>query len=187
MSDYIVEPKSRIKLRSLANKLRKILCLTDVIWIPIVELLDVFAEVFEGFSYEIVPDNELPKRTHAETNIRTGHIKIKESIYERACAGKGRDRMTIAHEIAHFFMLCSCGFKLIRVDDSSRWPLYYHPEWQAKFFAGEFMISYRLTKGMKPNAIKRRCGVSSKAANYQYSHGRKGGDNYKKTNKKALH
>lgn len=110
MIDYAVEAKSRKDLRMLANILRKRLGLQDCLYIPIVELLDLLPDLFDGFSYEIVPDNELGKNTHAETDIRTGHIKIKESVYERACAGKGRDRMTIAHEIAHYFTLCFSRF-----------------------------------------------------------------------------
>jgi hypothetical protein len=114
LSDYIVESKSRKELRRLARVLRKHLGLENELWIPIVELLDVLAEVFSDFSYEIVGDNELPNGTHAETDIRTGHIKIKESVYLRACNGEGRDRMTIAHEIGHYFTLCFCGFSLQR-------------------------------------------------------------------------
>ena len=85
MPDYIVEPKSRKDLRLLARMLRKHLGLENELWVPIVELLDVLVEVFDDFSYEIVEDCELPNGTHAETNVRTGHIKIKESVYERAC------------------------------------------------------------------------------------------------------
>ena len=88
MSDYIVEPKSRKELRCLANALRKHLGLENERWIPIVELLDVFAEIFDDFNYEIVQDNALPKGVHAETDIRSGNIFIKESVYERACDGK---------------------------------------------------------------------------------------------------
>lgn len=67
------------------------------------KLLDVLAEVFEDFSYEIVEDDELPLGTHADTDVLTGHIRIKQSVYNNACNGNGRDRMTIAHEIGHFF------------------------------------------------------------------------------------
>lgn len=67
MSEYIVEGKSRKDLRNLAFNLRKHLGLEKRLWVPIVELLDVLSEIFEGFSYEIVGENELPGGTHAET------------------------------------------------------------------------------------------------------------------------
>lgn len=114
MAEYMVEPKSRMDLRSLAELLRSFLNLDDKLWIPIVEILDVLPEICDDFSYEIVSDGELPNDVHALTNAKTGHITIKESIYERACNGEGRDRMTIAHEIGHYFTICFCGFQLQR-------------------------------------------------------------------------
>jgi len=167
LTEYIVEPKSRKDLRVLAETLRKHLRLKDELWVPIVELLDILSEIFQDFSYEIVPDHELPTTIHADTDIRTGHIRIKESVYERACDGEGRDRMTIAHEIGHYFTLCFCGFKLQRNFSRSKVPPYQDPEWQAKCFAGEFMVSKRLTKGMSPFEIMQACGVSFDAAEVQ--------------------
>jgi Zn-dependent peptidase ImmA (M78 family) len=170
LSEYIVEPKSRKDLRFLANKLREYLGLKDMLRIPIDKLLDILEEVLEDFSYEIVPDNELPWNVHAETNIRTGHISIKESVYDRACDGEGRDRMTIAHEIGHFFTLCFCGFSLQRNFSQKRIPPFEDPEWQAKCFAGEFMVAKHLTENMSIEEIASACGVSFEAAKYQYEH-----------------
>lgn len=170
MTNYKVEAKSRADLRKLAHKLREYLCLDDVLYFPIVELLDVLTELFEDFNYEIVEDNVLPKKVHADTDIRTGLIRIKESVYEGACNGKGRDRMTIAHEIAHFFTLCFCGFKVQRNFDNSKIPPYCDPEWQAKCFAGELMVPAHRVKGMTALEIANRCGVSYEAACVQYKH-----------------
>ena len=170
MPDYIVEPKSRKDLRCLAQILRKRLGLEDELWVPIVELLDVLGEIFEDFSYEIVPDDALQRGIHAETDIHTGHITIKESVYEKACNGEGRDRMTIAHEIGHYFTLCFCGFKLHRNFKQKKVKCYNDPEWQAKCFAGEFMIPYHLTDKMTSSEIVRACGVSYDAAEYQHTH-----------------
>lgn len=170
MSDYIVESKSREDLRRLARVLREFLGLENELWIPIVELLDVLSEIFSDFSYEIVRDIELPSDTHAETDIRTGHIRIKESVYLRACNGEGRDRMTIAHEIGHYFTLCFCGFSLQRNFKRQEVKSYNDPEWQAKCFAGEFMVAHHLTGNMDVTQIVEACGVSNEAAKYQYNH-----------------
>lgn len=170
MPDYIVEPKSRRDLRRLARLLRRKLQIDDKLWIPIVEVLDILAEILPDFSYEIVPDSALPRGAHAETDIVTGHIRIKETVYERACDGKGRDRMTIAHEIGHHFTLRFCGFRLYRNFRRRRVKAFNDPEWQAKCFAGEFMIGHHLTGAMSPREIVRRCGVSLDAAEYQHSH-----------------
>ncbi len=170
MADYIVESKSRKDLRNLAETLRRFLKLENEPRVPIVELLDVFTQVFEDFNYEIVPDYALPSGVHAETDIRTGHITIKESVYEGACDGEGRDRMTIAHEIGHYFTLSFCGFSLQRNYSHQKVKPYNDPEWQAKCFAGEFMVPHHLTNDMSPDEIVEACGVSYDAASYQYNH-----------------
>lgn len=170
-TDYIVQGTSRNNLRKLARNIRKMFGLDNELYFPIVESLDVFSEVFRGFSYEIVEDSELPRGVHADTDVRTGHIRIKESIYERACDGAGRDRMTIAHEIGHYLTLCVCGFKLQRnYEPEKEIPAYKNPEWQAKCFAGELMIPAHLVKGMNAVEISIKCGVSLDAANVQWSH-----------------
>lgn len=110
----MVEAKSRDDLRSLARQFRKLLQLDNELYFPIVELLDIMSEIFDDFSYEIIEDNVFTENIHADTDIKTGHIRIKESVYIGACKGEGRDRMTIAHEIGHYFTICVCGFKLTR-------------------------------------------------------------------------
>ncbi len=169
MTEYSVEGKSREKLRMLAEELRDVLGIKNKIYVPIVEFLDALGVVFDDFSYEIVEDDYFPNNIHAETDIRTGHIRIKQCVYDNACAGAGRDRMTIAHEIAHYFLLCICEFKLERNFENREVPAFEDPEWQAKCFAGEFMVSKELTRGMNPIEIAEKCGVSLDAALIQYN------------------
>lgn len=168
MIKYIVEPKSRQNLRDLALSLRESLNLKNEKYFPITELLDVLAELFDNFSYEIVEDNELPFETHADTNALTGHIRIKESVYEGACNGSGRDRMTIAHELGHYFTICFCGFKFKRNFTNEKVKTYNDPEWQAKCFAGELLVPAHLMKGCSVEEIVEECGVSYDAARVQY-------------------
>ncbi len=168
MAEYIVEPKSRQDLRDLALIIRKFFGLENVKYFPIVGLLDVLAEVFDNFSYEIVEDNELPLGTHADTNAITGHVRIKESVYEGAYDGNGRDRMTIAHELGHFFTICFFGFKFERNFTNKKVDVYCDPEWQAKCFAGELLIPEHLMKRCTVEDIVQECGVSYSAAEVQY-------------------
>ncbi|MDO4296011.1 MAG: ImmA/IrrE family metallo-endopeptidase [bacterium] len=170
MTEYIVESKSRLQLRAYAMTVREYLHLKNEKYFPITELLDVLAVIFDGFSYEIVEDNQLPVGTHADTDVRTGHIRIKESVYDGACNGNGRDRMTIAHELGHFFTLCFCGFKLERNFSREKVPAYRDPEWQAKCFAGELLIPAHLMKGYSVDCIVKECGVSYDAAKFQYKY-----------------
>ena len=78
--------------------------------------------------------------------------------------------MTIAHEIGHFFTLCFCGFKLQRNFSKRKVKHFNDPEWQAKCFAGEFLVPYHLTKNMDTMEIVEACGVSFDAADYQLNH-----------------
>lgn len=170
MSEYMVEPKSRADLRSLALEFRKLLQLENTLYFPIVELLDIMAEIFDGFSYEIVKDDVFINNIHADTDIATGHIRIKESVYEGACNGEGRDRMTIAHEIGHYFTICFCGFRLTRNFSHTKAAAFRDPEWQAKCFAGELMVAAHLVKDMNAHEIAKQCGISYDAACVQYKH-----------------
>lgn len=76
MAEYIVEPKSRQDIRDLTLMLRKFLGLENEKYFPITELLDVLAEIFDNFSYEIVENNELPFGTHADTEYSVLRVPL---------------------------------------------------------------------------------------------------------------
>lgn len=166
-TNYSIEGKSRKELRAIANIVRDTFHLSNHIYFPIVELLDIFTKAFPNFSYEIVDDCQLPSSIHAETDIISGHIVIKQSVYDGACGENGRDRMTIAHEFCHYLTLCTLGFKVQR-SFGTKIPTYKDPEWQAKCMAGELMINKDLVRNMTPSEISEKCGVSLDAAKYQY-------------------
>lgn len=174
MDSYKVEPKSRAEIRAYAHEFRKYLKLDKHLYFPIVELLDIMSDIFYGFSYEIVDDNELPLNVHADTDITKGHIRIKESVYDGACNGEGRDRMTIAHEIGHYFLIYYCGFRLERNFDGKELRSFEDLEWQAKCFAGELLIPAHLVGDLTPEEISEKCGVSFDAAKVQHKSMRKG-------------
>ena len=163
---YKVEGKSRNELRKLANEIRKIFGFENTLYIPIVDLLDIMCELQPRFSYEILEDSEFKPNVHADIDIVSETISIRQSVYDRACSGAGRDRMTIAHELAHYFTLCICGYKLTR---SFGEPIaaYEDPEWHAKCLAGELMMGAHLIKGMSVADVTRLCGVTEDAAKLQ--------------------
>lgn len=164
-----VEPKSRKDIRKLAYSLRKTLHLEDTLYFPVVEFLDVLEEVDDGFTYFIVSDDDLPMSVHAQTDIKTGLVTIKETVYNGAARGEGRDRMTIAHELGHYFTLCVIGFKLYSCKEDDPIQAYEDPEWQAKCFAGELLIPHHLVQDMTTPEVALRCGVSLDAARFQLS------------------
>lgn len=168
MSDYIVQPISREQLREYAYQIRVSLGLENQLYFPIVQVLEVMPEIFEGFYYEILDDKDLPD-CHAHTDIINRCIRIRNSVYNGACDGKGRDRMTIAHELGHYLTLVVSSFKLNRAFKKTKVNTYQDPEWQAKAFAGELLIPAHLVKGMRAKDVEHKCGVSKDAAKFQLS------------------
>ncbi len=156
---YICEPASRQNLRDYAYQIRKNLGMEDDMYFPVVEFLEILPRIFPYMSYEIVLDDELDIHIHAETDIENNIIRIKQSVYDGAFSGKGRDRFTIAHEIGHFLLMCVSGVKFARSITKPR--PFEDPEWQADAFAGELLVPHhKLKRYKKPSTLARRCGVS---------------------------
>ncbi len=169
MDRYSVEPKSRKDLRRLAKEIRKKFGLDKEVYFPVVQLLEALPSVYKDFNYEIVEDSDLSKKTHALTDINEKVIKIKESVYDAACEGSGRDRMTIMHEICHYITLCQLNFTLARSFEQDEIPVFCDPEWQAKCLAGEIMMPADKIYDMNPDEVSEKCGVSWPAAVFQLS------------------
>jgi hypothetical protein len=88
--------------------------LGNTLYFPVAELLEFMPEIFPKSHFEVVEDDELPCGVHAETDVENHVIYVKQSVYDGACSGNGRDRMTIAHEIGHYLLLYFWGFKFQR-------------------------------------------------------------------------
>ena len=143
--------------------------MTDVLYFPIVEVLEAIHLFDAEAHFEVVEEDELEPGVHAVTDILTKTIKIRCDVYDGACDGCGRDRMTLAHEFAHFITLSVCGFKQNRSFSDDKIPAYCDPEWQAKCMAGELMIDSDFVKGMSAEEVSKTCGVSLAAARMQLS------------------
>lgn len=168
MIEYEVEPKSREDIRRVAEYFRKILGIEDIKYVPIVEVLDALVEMDPEFTYEVVTDDQFPESIHADTDVISKYIRIKESVYDGACKGNGRDRMTIAHEIGHYILINVCGFRLHRKFNRNKIQAYRTPEWQAKCFAGELLMKKEHIACLSVDEIIDTCGVSKTAATYHY-------------------
>ena len=106
---------------------------------------------------------------HGLTDPKNGKIYIREDVYEGACNGVGRDRLTMAHELGHYLMHRDVATGLARVGDGEEIPTYCDPEWQANAFAGEFLMGSEVIKNMSVREVAERCGVSYQAAGVQKS------------------
>jgi Zn-dependent peptidase ImmA (M78 family) len=111
-----------------------------------------------------VEDGVLPEGAHADTDVANRLIRIRESVYDDACSGNGRDRMTIAHEIGHLLLICEFGFALRRNFSKREVMPYEDPEWHAKCLAGELLAPSLLIGGMTVDEVASVFGVSREAA-----------------------
>lgn len=102
---------------------------------------------------------------HGETIPSENRIRIREDVYERACNGYGRDRLTMAHELGHLLLHRAETITFAREDGDI--PPYKDPEWQANTFAGELLAPYEYIKDMSVIDIARYYGITEKAASIQ--------------------
>ncbi len=167
-SNYEVAPCSRLDLRNYAKQLRQTLGI-DTPYFPICQLLEVLPNF--GIQYDYIDDATWDfvygKDNHARYDLTTKTISVKESVYERALQNHGRDRYTIAHEIAHALLLDGNNITLNRASTDKQSKLYTNPEWQADCLAGELLMPQHLCKNMSVEEIIVSCAVSYEAANYQ--------------------
>lgn len=163
-SQFIAPPIKRVELRLLATKVRDLAGCNNRMCFPILEFLEYFVCTTWGYTLEII-EREKMLINHAETDLANKIIRIREDVYTGARGGKGRDRLTIAHEIGHILMHDE--IKLARIDPDVQIPRYRDPEWQATAFAGELLIPYSLCKGKSTEEIVSCCKVSIDAAEFQ--------------------
>ena len=167
--DGITHPISRLELREIARNFRKTFKLNNL-YVNVKFLVEVINYIFPKCFILIVPDDEwtedFPSIIEKEDDS-SYLIKIKDSVYERACKGSGGDRMHITHEIAHYILVVECGYAPLTARSYGNIKVKYTPssmEWQAKALAGEILMDYDLTKNMSQDEIAIFCGVSEEAA-----------------------
>jgi Zn-dependent peptidase ImmA (M78 family) len=155
-----------VKLRALALNIRKTFNLENEICFPIVEMLEAMPDIFkeQGFTYEIVPDHELPVSVQGDTDVANHYMRIKESVYDGAYSENGRDRYSITHEVSHYVLLSVIGFAFQRNISQRKLKPYEDPEWQAECLAGELLMPHHLIQGMSVQEISEKCKVSLTAA-----------------------
>jgi len=151
-------------LREKARRARIALGQPEDGYIDIVKILESLADY--GVAIEIVASSVLGNK-HGETFPAQPKILIREDVYDRACDGHGRDRLTIAHEIGHLFLHGPEKISLARVEKACAIPPWCDPEWQANAFAGEFLAPFRFIRAFSIPEIQRRYGVSETAARVQ--------------------
>ena len=153
----------------LVRDIRRSLGIEDKLYFDIVNFVErVMPEVFPKFILEICTEAEI-RNLHGETIPSEYRIRIREDVYIGACKGKGRDRLTMAHEVGHFFMHDEQSVVFCKVDPNEIIPQYRDPDWQADVFGGELLAPSYLINGMDAREIHETCAVSIACANRQLS------------------
>lgn len=163
--------RSRNDIRQQAKKFRKMLGIENAKYVDVLHILDVdLPRLIPDFDYEIVEEKDMS--CHGLTYPDDKKIYIREDVYNRASNGIGRDRLTILHEIYHYFYHTSQD--IVNYSNSfargDRYiPAYKNTEWQANAFAGEVLMDSDIISDMLVSDIVKDCGVSYSAARLQKS------------------
>lgn len=171
--DYQTKPTSRNDLRQYGKIFRELFNVPEAGPFPVLEALELLADVFPNCNYIIVEDGALPYQTMAQCsqNEAGGYtIEIKETIYRGAYEDEvGAFLGFICHELCHIFLFY-IGFRPIfaRSFANNELPAYCSVEWQAKALCAEVMIPFDESSGMKPAELMKRYHVSRAFAVKRY-------------------
>lgn len=173
MTDFLVPGLSRKEIRRRAHAIRFKLD-SGKAYFDVVLFLDVVLDkLLDGFELAIVSDSDL-KGAHALADPAHNLITVTQSTYDGARSRNGRDRMTLIHEFAHLWLHKGIDLRFARSSEAIK--AFESAEWQAKAFAGEFMIPFnRIQPNMSANEIANVFGVSVEAARYQLAQFKKEG------------
>lgn len=170
-SNYVVPPLSRKEIREFAESVRKMFGIYNNTYFPVTRVLEVLGLM--EINFEIIAEMEWLRTYGGETqafySLSEHTIKIRQSVYDCDNKDHGRDRFTIAHEIAHALLLNNHSIKVAKNRNVEDTPIWCNPEWQADCLAGELLVPYHLCKDMTIEEIMEKCKVSFKAASYQKS------------------
>jgi hypothetical protein len=160
--DYITKPVSRKQLRQYAVLFRELFDVSQGGPFPVLDALEMLPNVFEGSTYVVVQDDELPKNVVAQCVKNEGKgftIEIKQYVYDGALERIGAYCGFILHEMAHIFMY-EIGYTPILQRSFEKMPLYCSVEWQVKALTGEIAMPYEETKEMSVPEIMKKYNVS---------------------------
>lgn len=164
MSNIIALPRSRKSIILYANIIRKIGKVKNG-YFDVIKFLEHTCYDILELRIEIVNDNgnELAINEYAKYIPSENCIKVRESVYDGAANGNGKDRFTLAHELGHALM-----HRQVALSRSNKTPkTYENPEWQANEFAANVLCPMNEIKNKDIYIISRQYGVSLEVAKNQ--------------------
>ena len=136
-NEFIVTPRSRKELREIAARVREVFGCTAP-KIDIVRIVELELQKLEPEFVFHTPYAAEMGDIHGLTNPVEKWMYIREDVYNGALKDKGRDRMTMAHELGHYLLHRRVDFPF--VPPGSSVPPYRRSEWQANTFGAELLI-----------------------------------------------
>ena len=168
MADFLEAPAvSRAQLEAVAQKFRAMTGCAEDPWFPADRIVEHTLTAMLGPNYvlDILPAAQMGGR-HGFAVVSEKRLVLRDDVYDGLVAGRGRDRMTAVHEVAHFIL--HPDRVLSRRMTATPPPAYRCPEWQAKCLAGAIMMPAPMMVGMTSvRAMAAEFGVSPDAAAYR--------------------
>lgn len=161
--NYVVPPWSWAAIGQLTDNIRLQFSLADKPEFPVMDFLErVLDQKLGAVRLEIESEDEMGPY-EGLTDPNGAFIALREDVYEKAWAGDGRARFTVAHELGHFFL--HTGRPMARATPRASIPLFRLSEPQANQFAAELLMPRRfLNPSDGTHTIATRHGVSVEAA-----------------------
>ncbi len=177
MSDWLhgvrVPPTSIGKLRAFATLIREASRLKPDERFPVPQFLELsLPQAITGFDFIVVDGLRDGNEACAYPDGCAEHpdgpfIEFTHSVYDRACAGQGRDRLTVLHECAHVLLHRGIAVHHRGLKGQELKP-FENSEWQANQLAAELLMpipsfsvhesfdDYRLAMGVSRQAAEIR-------------------------------
>lgn len=163
----LVSKKNRNQLRSQAYMLRKKFEMEHLKLFPIMDFLElIMPQVDPQFQVVPVEDSELCGRA-AETIPSLHVIKVKQSIYDAACAGNAWARLVMAHELGHYMCHGDEVPSYAHPAPGEKIPDEINPERQADIFAAELLAPVHLITESSDYLVSKHYGVPRSVARVQ--------------------
>lgn len=179
MSDWLngvrVAPLKILQIRGLTSTMRTSFGIAPEDPFPVLWFLEAgMPQGMDGFDWEV--DNTLPHNLEAcafpdgcRENPNGPYIKIRPEVYDAACIGDGRARLTLLHECGHVLLHRQVSVHARKEFIPARdLRPYENSEWQANTFAAELLMppqSFSAATALPEYC--RRMGVSYLAARTQ--------------------
>lgn len=163
---FEVPPIGRQKLMAITDNLRAYLRI-DRPFFPILEVVEfAFPQIWPEFCLTVGELGEMGEN-HGLTFIDQQEIQLRVDVYEGVEQRRGRDRLTLAHEVGHFLLHNNPGYART-ARNSSDIPPYRSSEWQANAFAGSLLMPIEFLRTAKSlQEVVEVCGVTYDAATTQ--------------------